>query len=66
MRLDDKEFWRGPITRTYSVWYAPAVRHVVREERDADYIEKSVGNGYSKSAIAHPAAADNVKACSRG
>ena len=43
MHLDDEEFWRGPATCTYSVWYAPAVRNVVREERDADYLEKSEG-----------------------
>ena len=41
MHLDDGEFWRGPTTCTYSVWYAPAVRNVVREERNADYVEKS-------------------------
>ena len=44
MRLDDEEFWRGPTTCTYSVWYAPAVRNVVREERNADYVEKSDGD----------------------
>jgi hypothetical protein len=43
MHLDDEEFWRGPTTSTYSVWYAPAVRNVVREERDAKYLEKSEG-----------------------
>ena len=41
MHLDDAEFWRWPTTCTYSVWYAPAVRNVVREERDADYLERS-------------------------
>jgi hypothetical protein len=45
MHLDDGEFWRGPTTSSYSVWYAPAVRNVVREERDADYVENSAGNG---------------------
>ena len=44
MHLDDGEFWRGPTTCTYSVWYAPAVRNVVREERNADYMEKSDGD----------------------
>ncbi len=44
MHLDDGEFWRGPTTCTYSVWYAPAVRNVVREERNADYVEKSDGD----------------------
>jgi hypothetical protein len=43
--LDDGEFWRWPTTTTDSVWYAPAVHNVVREERDADYVEKSVGDG---------------------
>ena len=40
MHLDDEAFWRGATTCTYSVWYAPAVRNVVREERNADYVEK--------------------------
>ena len=44
MHLDDGEFWRGATTCTYSVWYAPAVRNVVREERNADYVEKSEGD----------------------
>jgi len=44
MHLDDEEFWRGPTTSTYSIWYAPAVRNVVREERDAEYLEKSEGD----------------------
>src|SRR6266567_1972577 len=44
MRLDDEKFWRGPTICTYSVWYAPAVRNVVREERDANYLEKSEGD----------------------
>jgi hypothetical protein len=45
MHLDDGEFWRLPPTSIHSVWYAPAVRNVVREERDTDYVESSVGNG---------------------
>jgi hypothetical protein len=44
MHLDDGEFWRGATTCTYSVWYAPVVRNVVREERNADYVEKSEGD----------------------
>ena len=39
MRLDDGEFWRGPTTCSHRVWYAPAVRAVVRTERDAEFIE---------------------------
>lgn len=45
MHLDDGEFWRRPTTSIHSVWYAPAVRNVVREERDADYVESSGGDG---------------------
>jgi len=44
MHLDDEDFWRGPTTCTYSVWYVPAVRNVVREKRDADDLEKSEGD----------------------
>ena len=40
MRLDDDEFWRFATECNYAVWYAPAVRGVVREERDAQYHEK--------------------------
>ena len=38
-RLDDGEFWRSPTTSSDRVWYAPAVRAVIRAERDAQYIE---------------------------
>ena len=41
MRLDDEEFWRGPTQCNYLVWYAPAVGATVREERYAEYWEKS-------------------------
>ena len=40
MRLDDDEFWRFPTDCTYAIWYAPAVRGVVREEKEAQYLEK--------------------------
>ena len=40
MRLDDDEFWRFPTQCTYAVWYAPAVRGVVREDKEAQYLEK--------------------------
>ncbi len=40
MRLDDDEFWRFATECNYSVWYAPAVRGTVREEKDAQYLEK--------------------------
>jgi hypothetical protein len=40
MRLDDDEFWRFATDCKYAVWYAPAVRGAVREEKDAQYIEK--------------------------
>jgi hypothetical protein len=40
MRLDDEEFWRYPTTCNYLVWYAPAVGATVREEKEAEYLEK--------------------------
>ncbi|MEP7180945.1 MAG: hypothetical protein ABI886_02015 [Betaproteobacteria bacterium] len=40
MRLDDEEFWRWPTTCNYLVWYAPAVRGIVREEKEGQYREK--------------------------
>jgi len=40
MRLDDEEFWREATTCNYLLWYAPAVRGTVREEKDAEYREK--------------------------
>ena len=40
MRLDDDEFWRYATECNYAVWYAPAVRGVVREDKDAQYREK--------------------------
>ena len=41
MRLDDEEFWRYPTTCNYLVWYAPAVGATVREEKEAEYLERS-------------------------
>jgi hypothetical protein len=40
MRLDDEEFWRRATECAYVVWYAPAVRGIVREEKEAQYLEK--------------------------
>ena len=40
MRLDDGEFWRYPTTCNYVVWYAPAVGAAVREEKEAEYVER--------------------------
>ena len=40
MRLDDDEFWRWGTQCNYSVAYAPAVRGVVREGKNAQYLEK--------------------------
>jgi hypothetical protein len=39
-RLDDDMFWRTATECNTLVWYAPAVRGVVREEMDAGYREK--------------------------
>ncbi len=41
MHLDDEEFWRERTYCTYILWYAPAVRATVREEKEAQYQEKS-------------------------
>jgi len=40
MRLDDEEFWRRATDCAYIVWYAPAVRGIVREVKEAQYLEK--------------------------
>jgi hypothetical protein len=44
MHLDDEEFWRNATDCNYTVWYAPAVRGVVREEKRAQYLEKGGTN----------------------
>lgn len=41
MRLDDEEFWRGPTTCNYLIYYAPAVGAMVRAQKNAEYWEKS-------------------------
>ena len=38
--LDDETFWRYPTQCNYTVWYAPAVRGIVREIKRATYQEK--------------------------
>ena len=43
MHLDDDEFWRWGSDCTYRLWYAPAVRAVVREEKESQYVEKGGG-----------------------
>lgn len=43
MQLDDDEFWRWPTHCNYVVWYAPAVRGLVRESKTAQYLEKGGG-----------------------
>jgi hypothetical protein len=41
MHLDDEEFWRERTACTYQLWFAPAVKATVREEKEAQYFEKS-------------------------
>ena len=41
MQLDDEEFWRWPTQCSYYVWYAPAVRGIVLEEKQSFYYEKT-------------------------
>jgi hypothetical protein len=43
VQLDDDEFWRSKTTRRDSVRYAPEVKGVVREVRDAEYVELASG-----------------------
>jgi hypothetical protein len=43
VQLDDDEFWRSKTTRRDSVRYAPEVKGVVREVRDAQYVETTSG-----------------------
>lgn len=43
MHLDDDEFWRERTECAYLTWYAPSVRNFVRDEREAQYIEKGAG-----------------------
>jgi hypothetical protein len=49
VQLDDDEFWRSKTTRRDSVRYAPEVKGVVREVRDAEYVE--LHSGPDSSAI---------------
>jgi hypothetical protein len=44
VQLDDEEFWRSRTTRRDSVRYAPEVKGVVREVRDAEYVELHSGD----------------------
>lgn len=41
MQLDDETPFRWPTQASYYVWYAPAVRGIVLEHKDAFYFEKS-------------------------
>jgi hypothetical protein len=43
MELDDGQFWRSPTKRRDQVSYAPEVKGVVREVRDAEYVELGGG-----------------------
>jgi len=43
VQLDDDEFWRSKTTRRDSVRYAPEVKGIVRQVRDADYYELHSG-----------------------
>jgi hypothetical protein len=40
MRLDDEDPWRYPTTCNYLIWYAPSVGAPVREEKEAEYLER--------------------------
>lgn len=49
VQLDDDEFWRSKTTRRDSVRYAPEIKGVVRQVRDAEYVE--LHSGPDSSAI---------------
>lgn len=49
MILDDEDGARGPTHCTYQVWYAPQVRGVVREEREAYYYLKGPSLGLQRT-----------------
>ena len=51
MRLDDETFWRYATSCNYTVWYSPAVRGIVREERRAQYVEKGSDNSGGAATI---------------
>jgi len=53
MRLDDEEFWRYRTHCTYRLWYAPAVKGYVKEEREAEYQEKGGPFGAGKIRSQH-------------
>lgn len=52
MRLDDETPFRYATECSYLVWYAPAVRNAVREERRAQYREKGSGRDGNPPIIA--------------
>ncbi len=43
VQLDDDEFWRSSTTRRDAIRYAPEVKGIVREVRDAEYFEVNSG-----------------------
>jgi hypothetical protein len=45
MQVDDEEFWKLATECNYLAWYAPAVRGVVLEQKEATYFERSGGVG---------------------
>ena len=51
MHLGDDTFWRWGIDCNYQAWYAPELRAVVRETRDAQYQEKGAGAGSGSGTI---------------
>ena len=49
LQLDDEQFWRTRTDRRDSVWFAPQVKGVVRETRDASY--RLLGGGPGVSSV---------------
>lgn len=49
MWLDDETFWRFPTSCSYLLLYSPAVRGMVHEEKEAEYLDKSMPNGTFRS-----------------
>jgi hypothetical protein len=63
MWLDDGTFWRWPTQCNYTVWYAPAVRGVVREVKRAQYLERAAT--WTTARRSHPEHRDRARVRSR-
>jgi hypothetical protein len=53
VQLDDDEFWRSKTTRRDTVRYAPEVKGIVSEIRDAQYVETGSGPDFATIRTEH-------------